>query len=103
MLQGNPRSGLRDRTIATLYGVTFPLGGIILEMVSEQRDPSSRGCAVCGLPLFEFLLGFCETLITIVSINHSNLIQLSAASRWEGNQRRSREEEEERDSPKRGN
>jgi hypothetical protein len=36
--RGNPRSGLLDRTMTTLFGAAFPIGGIILEVVTGQRD-----------------------------------------------------------------
>jgi hypothetical protein len=80
--------GLHNSSWATTFGVATGAAPHF------ARFPPVRIC---------FASAVCETPITIVSIDHSNSIQLSAASRWERNQRRSREEEEERDSPKRGN
>jgi hypothetical protein len=42
-----------------VFGVAFPLGGIVLEMVSGQERPVVlEGVCRCGLPLFRFLPGF---------------------------------------------
>ena len=46
MLRGNPFSSLLDQTMAALFGVVFPFGGIVLELDSVRGTCGLFGCVV---------------------------------------------------------